>query len=413
MLIAFFLLAFHPFVADFYSLARGYSLGLGLMIWGIYFTFQRARCPRSSKKPGYTFLSVILLAGSVGANLTFLVPFLSVICLHLFWGLGDGFLSADRKENCFGRLRGLLSNTIWPMLPGGMLLLLFLKPIERMIRLNKFWYGGSANFWQDTLASLVQVTLYGKNYFQGEILPMGQWFLAVLYFISVCLLCLGLIKPRKRPLDSLLFIIIILLSLNVFFIILQHYLFKTKYVIDRTALYFIPLLLFLTAILWKEGISYSNRGLRILVGYPFYLLIFLFGFHFLSCLNLSYCLFWKYDASTQKMMHQLMAINGPREGSFKIKANWIFEPAIDFYKIKYHLNRPKEIDRNAPEEKPDYYYLWIPREEDFLNQYGFKIINTVRPIHRDNEWIPQFDLKVIRKYDISETCLAIGKIPSP
>ena len=32
LLIAFFLLAFHPFVADFYSLARGYSLGLGLMI---------------------------------------------------------------------------------------------------------------------------------------------------------------------------------------------------------------------------------------------------------------------------------------------------------------------------------------------------------------------------------------------
>ena len=62
-------LCLNPYVLDFFALARGYGLGLGLMFFSIYALIKFA----SSRKPIFSTISVVAACLAVFANLTYIV----------------------------------------------------------------------------------------------------------------------------------------------------------------------------------------------------------------------------------------------------------------------------------------------------------------------------------------------------
>ena len=153
-----------------------------------------------------------------------------------------------------------------------------------------FWYGGVHGFWSDTVTSLIYATLYGENY------PSGNWVNTIgtaVVGLSVSLLVvfhqLFTIKRMDKTARCLLGLLA-LLGITAGGIVCQWTFFKVRYVVDRTAIYFLPLFLLLTLFLWERLGAFKVKIFAGVINILFVLGVGLGG-SFLSLYELSLELF--------------------------------------------------------------------------------------------------------------------------
>jgi len=77
-LLAIILLNFNPYLTDFFSVARGYGLAIGLMMTSVYFFLRHL----SSKDLKYWVLSLFFAFLSVWANFIYLLYFVSLVGIY-------------------------------------------------------------------------------------------------------------------------------------------------------------------------------------------------------------------------------------------------------------------------------------------------------------------------------------------
>ena len=80
-LVAVALLAMNPFVLDYLSLARGYSMALAFWMLALYWAWTR---------PGALYRIALALAFSVSSNLAFLFPALALLCVFIPVAIAEG-----------------------------------------------------------------------------------------------------------------------------------------------------------------------------------------------------------------------------------------------------------------------------------------------------------------------------------
>ncbi len=383
------LLIFHPFMLDLFSCARGYSLGLGFLIFGLYYSFKRIEQPGFKQDIKNTTLASIMLALSVFSNLAFLNAFFSIISILMLLEVKDLTTLIKRRQSGTLILKQFLKKILFSIIPSILLLLMiYTKPVIEMTRANEFYYGGSEGFWKNTVTSLIETTLYDRTYFDLDMLFGAKLLIIALLIFSSSVLLYKLLKRQEfKLIDRYLFWIIAALFICSLSIILQHILFNTKYVIERTAIYFVPIFLILILILWKCVRFIQNKFIRTLMDSLFYLLLFILLIHFINCANFTHFFSWKYDASTKDMMSCIIEINKGKsleDNSIQMGVNWIFEPSINFYIIKNRLTWMKRVDRSGPDGRFDYYYLHAT----------------------DKELSEKYNLTIIKKFNLSDTYLA-------
>ena len=149
-------LFFNPYLLDFFVLARGYGMGVCLMMMSLISI--DLLCKRNEIKTKLYFLPLILAALSVWANFAFLNFYLGLLASVELLILYRYFKTAGTKT-----FLQLLRQHIPSIATTIVLYLLIRGPMGKIIEAHQL-YGGTIGFWSDTVQSLINRTFYEKVY---------------------------------------------------------------------------------------------------------------------------------------------------------------------------------------------------------------------------------------------------------
>ena len=333
----FLLLILNPFVLDFFSIARGYGLSLGFTMASLYFTL---RFIRQNKKYD--------VAGAVGFGALAVLSNFSILNYWLALMLTLNFISLTFKQKYSFKNTFIQSGVI-----GLFLLAILYEPIRKLRINNSLYYGGYDNFYHDTLISLTEYSLY--NNYDALAKPILNVFLIILLSSII-----ASFYYRRKILSGKNTILLITI-LCILSTIAQHYLFNTLYLIDRTALFFYPLLI-LTLVL-----SFQDIGKKWLSNIAI-ICVLIFGVNFTLHASVGKTAIWFFDTHTPSILQMLNTIGEKEDKVLKIDYSWPFIHSIQYY---HRLNNYPYIqiaknpeDRNDLNLDADYYiYLSKPQKK--------------------------------------------------
>ena len=353
-LIVFLGLNFNMFLLDFFSLARGYALGVSLLTASLYFLI---RSLESKKGELCYFLSLMAGALAVLSHLTFLNYYVALVAAATLircrtrMAVSDGSRRAPWTRCLFG---GGYHALIVSAAVG-------YDTIPRALKLRRdgdLYYGLKNGF--DTGLSLVNSLLYNHPLPQNLERPVGIALWIVLSGLLIFYLNKFLAKGSgARPWGAICVASILFFAM--LSTVLQHYLFGILYLIGRTALLFVPL--FVISFLWAlSRLAESARaGLKI-AGWSALCVvtganIWLFG----TAVNTHYTLSWPLDSCTRQMMDDLEVLAGRQKPQRPVHmaVNGFLEPVVGFYA---DVRQPHWLGKITPDAiakgEYDYYYLF-------------------------------------------------------
>lgn len=314
-LLGFVLLNFSPYLLEFFSLARGYGLAMSMMMTSLYFFARWVESQRRSdllKTFGGSFLAIL-------SNFTMLNFYACLLAVMAGVVLVDFF---QKKEN---RWRLLAETGAIAAAFSGLLFWLLYRPIGMLRKLGEFEYGAAS--FGDTVYSVIKNSLYGERWlkmfnieFFGGIL-FGLLLMATFFALRDFLKNPGAARPRFFLAAVLLPVLASLAS------IVQHHLLGSQYLLNRTALMFVPLaalpvfLLFVRV--FDEKFSRWKAVLPVLIG------LFCLA-HLLRAGQLKYTSEWGYDARTEDMLKYLNK-NLPPGDKIKLGVHWLYHPSGSYY----------------------------------------------------------------------------------
>ena len=249
---SFLIINLNPYLLDFFSLSRGYGLSIGLTMTSIYYLYA---FHIKEFKTKYAVLSLVFGLLASLANFTalnyFLVSFGLIMLLTMPKSFGPGKTFMD-KSLLF------LSSAFLPALIF-LLSMLFLVPITLKLKeAGALFYGGTKGFCTDTFCTITDRCFYELGY--------NYWFQrATKGFVILVVLATGLFlirKSIKKQMDTnrlFLFSLLFILCVCSLSTIVQHYVFGTLYLMDRTALFLVVFLACYLCFLFRKLQKKKNR----------------------------------------------------------------------------------------------------------------------------------------------------------
>jgi hypothetical protein len=321
-LIGFVLLNFNPYLLDFFSLARGYGLAAGFTMMAIHM-FHRYH---QSSSAVHLFGTLLAAGLAVLSNFSLLNLFLGIVGLNLLLSTGEMLLTF--------RPRQIFVELIVSTFFGAVIFWLIRPPVSELIARNELFFGGDTGVFTDTIRSLVERSTFSDNEIHHLIAG------SVLVSMVVIMLANGLIGFVTTPLKHLSFGIKMLLLVSIILVglELQHLLFNTRFIIERTALFLYPLII--------SGFVFSLSELK-MSGYEVkrsfgIVLASIFMINVVSASNLSYYHDWKYERNTKQLMTDLGKEEQPYEVYFGV--DWPYSVTFRFYSWLYEYSWLRVIE---------------------------------------------------------------------
>ena len=167
------------------------------------------------------------------------------------------------------------------------LIIIIYEPIRKLKQGGNLYYGGNTGFYNDTLGSLAKYSFYSPN---------SNMLIHYALNIFVCILLLSILFSFffNRTIFSKKNIILSVTALCILSVILQHYLLGTLYLIDRTALFFYPLLIFCLCFALND---FSKK----LFSKVIILIVIAFGLNFMNHANLYKTAIWYFDSYSKEI----------------------------------------------------------------------------------------------------------------
>jgi hypothetical protein len=354
---AFLLFFSNPYLIEFFSLGRGYSLSIGLMLLSVYH-FQ------NTKSKHYLWWSFGAAALGVYANFTLLPYFL---CLFAVYFLNFSLTFLKNKTSLAQMNFGLILEEIKPVLSVCALLFVFIAiPIYQLKTHNQLYYGGEVGLWSDTIKSLAETLIYSKTSPENTTL-VAQIALAIfglswsLVFYKKIKIGIALSGSKNQILLVFTAVLIVLWFL---FTVLA-----TKLVIYRTALFLYPL--FVAAVLATissfEGSKLYQKA-SFIVFLPFALLLTAHTIVQKRATLNSYR-DWQSDAETERVytkLYEQHALSASANDTLKVDAFWLHEITGIFYSAKH--KKTTKILPHYKIGKPNWaypYFIIQPEEYPF------------------------------------------------
>jgi len=373
------LLSLHPFLVDFFSCARGYALGVGLLAMGLYFLLRRVTEAGSRRDTTNTFWAASFSALAVFAHLTFINIYAAMLCVLAVLEARETFFGDRHEGSDKAGLKAFSKRLLVSVGPG----LLFLSGVyvffvphllgDVELKLIK-----AERMWSQTVMGLVEATAYGKAAFAQGVFSAAIIVILALAGLSCSVLVVRWIK--KKPLSRLDHFLLCLAGLLLIYSLIwvfQHKALKMAYPCARWAISYIPLFLLLVVVLAEEARRNRKAFLRVAGAAFFYLFASALCFHYATCLNVTHFFVWKYDAATKEMLATIWDMEkdkAPASRSILLNCDWLFDPAIGFY---VYTHKYWWLTRERPKEEkdvaPDYYYFSQERE-DILHMLDLELI---------------------------------------
>ncbi len=350
---AFILINFNPYLLEFFSLARGYGMSMALLMGSLYYVYLYLL---KDEKRSFMLKGFAMAALAVTANYGLLNYFL---VLWLMFVVCEYFYSSNSDVRLF--LRKLPALMIVPAV-----LMAFVVP--RILKLREVgdFYFNSMGSWRDMLVSLVDSTLFEAEY-PEEFKVAARGAIFIFIGIGILVSVWNIIKSMPNgEMRFLIFVVLaILLSMAANFA--QNMLLNANYPNSRTALYYIPLISLMIALLFNY-LGSESKAIQLC----FAVIGALSLSNMALAMNLSHTQTWSYDMNTKYAMLELAEAGG-KKGNLKfnttIAANSHFKPAIDYYRDKYEmywLNKARHI--GSYDLFADYYYMGVNPEEQGIHQ---------------------------------------------
>jgi len=299
---AFLLLLLNPFLLDFFSLARGYGLALGFQMWSLCYLvlFVRERRQR--------YASISLIAATLAV--------LSNWALMNYWIVLFGIVTAlpFLFRNLYPQKKQVAFNFVTALT----LLALAYEPIRKLMDKGELYYGGENGLYDDTFTSLTKYTFY--SHFETPAMMLAlDCFLVI--FLLIVLAAFYFNRIFHTPKNVLL----ALLALSITSVVVQHYVLDTLYILDRTALYLVPITFLILCFSVNEfSVKWVPKVVMVTV-------VAAFGLNFFARANFYKTTLWSFDSHTEEILETLNEQGKRTNDTLKVEISWVFASTFGYY----------------------------------------------------------------------------------
>ncbi len=337
----FLVLNLDPYLLDFFSLARGYGLAIGWMMLSLWMFTRYFTEGRQLK-----WLTLAMLTAALAAlsNLVMVNYLLAVAtAFAAMWGM-----DALRGQGTSKRHWGVVA-------AGTALGLAATVPFAIALSRGGSLFFGCGSIWDCALNSLADKLMYLLHY--GW--PARNILLVFLAFAVASGMAVVFAAWRGGWMNELKVMLFgaCVTGACIAFIVMQNLLFNTPFPKDRTALYLVPLFLFVPVsglVAWPRG-SFTPGALGTLLALPLLL-------HMARSANLSYCVEWKPEGEVSKMLalisHDHLPLSKDRP---VVSLSTSFESwgCLPYYQVRDNMQWLMATPREYPKPFPtaDYYIV--------------------------------------------------------
>ena len=303
------ILLINPFLLDFFSLARGYGLAIGLMVASIYFLIKLFE---DSKNVFFQAAFGILSALTILSNFTMLIFYAAAM---LIWAA-----VCFKNQGIRFLLRPVILLVIFAhayVLKEILNFIFYLKKVGGL-------YAGGTSFTKDVIGSNLTTFFYNAN---SPFLNSLQFVIFGVIFLFGFLLfyfIFNLSKSVKIKEEQILFP---LLCLCVVIPIVQFYAIGILFPTERGAVFYYPLWIFaLFSVLDLSKKAYFQN----LFALP--LSIFTL-FNFSKTANLNHTFTWAYEVHTRDFLDELKTLHANKmlPEPVRLGVHWKYQPSLEYY----------------------------------------------------------------------------------
>jgi hypothetical protein len=348
-------IALNPYLVDFFTVARGYGLGLGLTMLAM--ALLVAAIDGREVDRAQARLALLLFALATLANLVYLLACLAamaIVCAALCARANPPWKAAFQ--------------IVWPTIP---ILLFLLRPITVLRRAALLATGGTHGFWEDTVGSLVDATAYDSAFLLESRAWLFAWIVAVVALLPVAL---ALLWKADRARFSALAIVAGVMMLVAVASVAQFHLFGVALLEGRRALVLLALFLIcavaIGAMPRSAPVPLAVAGFALGMVAPAALSV-----HNVMAMQVDDIRDWRYDAASREMMYAVRRwVDEHRmPGPATLRTNWIFGPSSMFYRATLGLERelkPLWVEGRPGYDGPADLYYVDARDEPAIAKYG-------------------------------------------
>jgi hypothetical protein len=358
--IAFVLLNSNIYLIDFFSLARGYGLSLGFLMAHWYFLYKTAS--NIQNKNNFRLMLFALLLAML-SNFSVIYYTISLIVIYLIYEV------KNYTSNKALFLSIIIRNMKFVLLLSSLTIVFLFGPLLKLLQFNQLYFGGTHNFFDDTIYSLV--------YYSTVSMGIVDFQIKAIFLIAVILMALiiaiQLIKlfKHKTTIESSFFIVslVIIMLIQITF----FYFFNTKYLIQRTALLLIPIFIF--SLLGFVN-DLGNIVIYFAAGF-----VSLFMFYLtLRFIPMDNSLNWQYDADNEKLLSELKTIykKSDTQNKLSLGVDWIFQPSLNFYRATTDASSWLDtiVKEGYDYKKYEYYFVESASINKFVDTTQFRVLKT-------------------------------------
>jgi hypothetical protein len=363
--------ALNPLVMDFQVAARGYGLGLALSVWAWYDLGRYL----VSGKPRRLLPVGVCQGLAVGANLVYAFPNVA---------LGAAFLILTIGRSGPAWRATLAAVTRWYLLPAVAVVIVLSLPILGHLGGSRFYYGTSSL--TEMVLSLVQPSVYALADRGSWGLPPelpadgpGPWTYAIAMGFAATLAPVPVVawrmfrEPARGDEWGLLYVFLAGGAAGLILLLVGcHWFLGTLYPKDRTGLYFVPLAVGCLLLVLRRMLASGGTFRALAAGVSVALVVL--GGLFAAQIQAEYLYQWRFDAGT-KRVYRLLAERAASEPGVRIGHDWIFEPALNFYRETNGDGSLAPFNRDGPDGDFDYYYLEARTARDWVRAGGLRVID--------------------------------------
>jgi hypothetical protein len=375
---AFVILNVNPFMLDFFSLARGYSISLAFMMVSVYYFYQLHIKEYRTK---YAIASLLFSFLATLGNLTLLnytVVLFGVIVLLLTYN------NLKQAKSSFSGFKGSLKQLIVPTILLALFLGFILPYSFELKKAGALFMGGETGFWKDTIGTLVPRLWYHLD-FSYALQQLTKAVFILIVLAASCYIGYKHAKKQTSPHNMFLGSLALLFFFIILFTLAQHYILGTLYLIERAVLFLYVLLLLLFVFFVNELTKEKKIVQSVLIVFAG-----IFFVHFACSFNTKYVYEWKEECETKEMLSDLKAIRKSPSGKFNltIAMPLILESEINYYRVVDTLTWLNQAMRD--------------KKLNYLNDYFFIQQDQYQLANKDS-------IELIKEYPITKNVLAKPK----